>query len=215
MPRLDRGPSSLTPRWREMDSNHPVDQDRAFPFKAEQDLLIRGVTAGADRSAGRCAVTGRVTISRQAALCADAAVRPIRIRNTLVAARVSYADKSLAWGHGFQAHDAPMRSHSRGWVRLASADLAEAPHIRFKDRTGPEGAPYRVRWSSGERRLGNRTPRAILTQSGRLREGAAEVIRAKTGDLGQHGEREILTEMRFDVVAHALQSFRRKAPARW
>jgi hypothetical protein len=81
-------------------------------------------------------VTGRVpsTISRQAALCAAAAVRPIRIRNTLVAARVSYADKSLAWGHGFQAHVGPMRSYSRGWVRLASADLAEAPHIRFKDR---------------------------------------------------------------------------------
>jgi choline dehydrogenase-like flavoprotein len=90
-------------------------------------------------------VTGRVpsTISRQAALCAAAAVRPIRIRNTLVAARVSYADKSLAWGHGFQAHVGPMRSYSRGWVRLASADLAEAPHIRFKDRTGPEstGSP--------------------------------------------------------------------------
>ena len=90
-------------------------------------------------------MTGRVpsTISRQAALCAAAAVRPIRIRNTLVAARVSYADKSLAWGHGFQAHVGPMRSYSRGWVRLASADLAEAPHIRFKDRTGPEstGSP--------------------------------------------------------------------------
>ena len=67
----------------------------------------------------------------------------VGIRNTLVAARVSYADKSLAWGHGFQAHVGPMRSHTRGWVRLASADLAEAPHIRFKDRTGPEstGSP--------------------------------------------------------------------------
>ena len=53
MPRLDRGPSSLTPRWREMDSNHPVDQDRAFPFKAEQDLLIRGVTVLANVAPGR------------------------------------------------------------------------------------------------------------------------------------------------------------------
>jgi choline dehydrogenase len=44
---------------------------------------------------------------------------------------VSYDGKSLARGHGFQAHVGSMRSHSRGWVRLASADPAEAPRIRF------------------------------------------------------------------------------------
>jgi choline dehydrogenase len=44
---------------------------------------------------------------------------------------VSYDGKSLAPGHGFQAHIGPMRSPRRGWVRLASADPAEAPRIRF------------------------------------------------------------------------------------
>jgi choline dehydrogenase len=44
---------------------------------------------------------------------------------------VSYDGKSVARGHGFQAHVGPMRSHSRGWVRLASANPAKAPRIRF------------------------------------------------------------------------------------
>jgi choline dehydrogenase len=44
---------------------------------------------------------------------------------------VSYDGKSVARGHGFQARVGPMRSHSRGWVRLASADPAAAPRIRF------------------------------------------------------------------------------------
>ena len=34
-------------------------------------------------------------------------------------------------GHGFQAHVGPMRSPSRGSVRLASADPAAPPRIRF------------------------------------------------------------------------------------
>ncbi len=34
-------------------------------------------------------------------------------------------------GHGYQAHAGPMRSKSRGTVRLAAADPAAAPHIRF------------------------------------------------------------------------------------
>ena len=44
---------------------------------------------------------------------------------------VTYDGKSLARGHGFQAHVGPMRSKSRGWVRLASADPAAKPLIRF------------------------------------------------------------------------------------
>lgn len=44
---------------------------------------------------------------------------------------VRYDGKAAAQGHGFQAHVGPMRSKSRGTVRLASADPAAAPEIRF------------------------------------------------------------------------------------
>jgi choline dehydrogenase len=51
---------------------------------------------------------------------------------------MTYDGKSLAQGHGFQAHVGPMRSHSRGWVRLASVDPAEAPRIRFNYMSHPD-----------------------------------------------------------------------------
>ena len=51
---------------------------------------------------------------------------------------VTYDGKSLAAGHGFQAHIGPMRSPSRGWVRLASADPAETPRIRFSYMSHPD-----------------------------------------------------------------------------
>jgi choline dehydrogenase len=51
---------------------------------------------------------------------------------------VSYDGKSLAPGHGFQAHIGPMRSQSRGWVRLASADPPAAPRIRFNYMSHPD-----------------------------------------------------------------------------
>ncbi len=51
---------------------------------------------------------------------------------------VSYDGKSLAPGHGFQAHIGPMRSQSRGWVRLASVDPAAAPRIRFNYMSHPD-----------------------------------------------------------------------------
>jgi len=44
---------------------------------------------------------------------------------------VSYDGQSLASEHGIQAHVGPMRSKSRGHVRLASADPREAPRITF------------------------------------------------------------------------------------
>jgi choline dehydrogenase len=44
---------------------------------------------------------------------------------------VSYDGSSLAREHGFQAHVGPMRSKSKGWVRLASADPADKPRILF------------------------------------------------------------------------------------
>ena len=44
---------------------------------------------------------------------------------------VRYDGQAAADGHGFQAHVGPMRSASRGWVRLRSADPAAAPKICF------------------------------------------------------------------------------------
>jgi choline dehydrogenase len=48
---------------------------------------------------------------------------------------VSYDGSALAEGHGFQAHVGPMRSQSRGWVRLRSADPADKPLIQFNYMT--------------------------------------------------------------------------------
>jgi choline dehydrogenase len=44
---------------------------------------------------------------------------------------VTYDGSSLAREHGFQAHVGPMRSKSKGWVRLVSADAADKPRILF------------------------------------------------------------------------------------
>ncbi|MBU6377577.1 MAG: choline dehydrogenase [Gammaproteobacteria bacterium] len=51
---------------------------------------------------------------------------------------VAYDGSSGAAEHGFQAHVGPMRSASRGWVRLRSADPAQAPRIRFNYLSTPE-----------------------------------------------------------------------------
>jgi choline dehydrogenase len=44
---------------------------------------------------------------------------------------VTYDGKGLASEHGFQAHVGPMRSKSRGFVRLKSSDPREHPRIQF------------------------------------------------------------------------------------
>jgi choline dehydrogenase len=44
---------------------------------------------------------------------------------------VSYDGKGLATEHGFQAHVGPLRSKSRGWVRLKSPDPRAYPAIQF------------------------------------------------------------------------------------
>jgi choline dehydrogenase len=51
---------------------------------------------------------------------------------------VTYDGRSLAKGHGFQAHVGPMRSKSRGHVRLASPDAADKPLIRFNYMSHPD-----------------------------------------------------------------------------
>jgi len=44
---------------------------------------------------------------------------------------VRYDGKAVAEGHGFQTHVGPMRSPSRGWVKLASPRPEDAPRICF------------------------------------------------------------------------------------
>ena len=51
---------------------------------------------------------------------------------------VAYDGSTLAKEHGFQAHAGPMRSKSRGWVRLRSADPADPPRIQFNYMSDPE-----------------------------------------------------------------------------
>jgi choline dehydrogenase len=51
---------------------------------------------------------------------------------------VSYDGSSLAREHGFQAHVGPMRSRSRGTVRLRSPDPHAKPEIRFNYMSQPD-----------------------------------------------------------------------------
>ena len=51
---------------------------------------------------------------------------------------VTYDGSSLAKEHGFQAHVGPMRSKSRGSVRLRSADPRAKPRIRFNYLSHPD-----------------------------------------------------------------------------
>jgi choline dehydrogenase len=51
---------------------------------------------------------------------------------------VAYDGSTLAQEHGFQAHVGPMRSKSRGWVRLASKDPFGKPKILFNYLSEPD-----------------------------------------------------------------------------
>jgi choline dehydrogenase len=51
---------------------------------------------------------------------------------------VRYDGKAAADGHGFQVHVGPMRSKSRGTVRLRDADPASPPEIRFNYMSHPD-----------------------------------------------------------------------------
>ena len=51
---------------------------------------------------------------------------------------VNYDGSSLAREHGFQAHVGPMRSKSRGWVRLASTNPLDHPKIFFNYMSHPD-----------------------------------------------------------------------------
>jgi choline dehydrogenase len=51
---------------------------------------------------------------------------------------VAYDGSSLAREHGFQAHVGPMRSKSKGWVRLVSANAEDKPRILFNYLSEPD-----------------------------------------------------------------------------
>ncbi len=51
---------------------------------------------------------------------------------------VTYDGSTLAKEHGFQAHIGPMRSQSRGWVRLKSPRIEDQPRIFFNYMSQPE-----------------------------------------------------------------------------
>ena len=51
---------------------------------------------------------------------------------------VRYDGRAVAEGHGFQVHVGPMRSESRGSVRLSSPDPRAAPRIRFNYMSTPQ-----------------------------------------------------------------------------
>ena len=51
---------------------------------------------------------------------------------------VSYDGSTLAKEHGFQAHIGPMRSQSRGWVRLRTPRIEDHPRIFFNYMSQPE-----------------------------------------------------------------------------
>jgi choline dehydrogenase len=68
----------------------------------------------------------------------QAGVRYPDIQYHFLPLAVSYDGKSLATEHGFQAHVGPMRSKSRGWVRLASADPREKPRLFFNYMSHPD-----------------------------------------------------------------------------
>jgi choline dehydrogenase len=51
---------------------------------------------------------------------------------------VAYDGSSLAREHGFQAHIGPMRTKSRGWVRLRSTNPSDKPRILFNYLSHPD-----------------------------------------------------------------------------
>ena len=80
---------------------------------------------------------------------------------------VRYDGKTAATGHGFQAHVGPMRSKSRGTVRLASPDPVAAPEIRFNYMSHPDD------WA--EFRACVRLTREIMSQPAMVPYNAGEI----------------------------------------
>ena len=60
------------------------------------------------------------------------------IQYHLLPVAVNYDGSSSFKGHGFQLHVGPMRSKSRGWVRIKSKKLITKPEIKFNYMSHPD-----------------------------------------------------------------------------
>ena len=60
------------------------------------------------------------------------------IQYHLLPVAVNYDGSSAFKGHGFQLHVGPMRSKSRGWVRIKSNKLTTKPEIKFNYMSHPD-----------------------------------------------------------------------------
>ena len=67
-----------------------------------------------------------------------AGVRYANLQFHFLPMAVSYDGSTLAKEHGFQAHIGPMRSQSRGWVRLRTPRIEDHPRIFFNYMSQPE-----------------------------------------------------------------------------
>ena len=72
-------------------------------------------------------------------------------------AAITYDGRASATQHGFQAHVGPMRSKSRGWVRLRSPEPRDKPRIAFNYMSHPDD------WA--DMRAGLRLAREIFAQA--------------------------------------------------
>ncbi|MCQ8782274.1 choline dehydrogenase [Mangrovibrevibacter kandeliae] len=68
----------------------------------------------------------------------DAGVEYPDLQYHFIPAAVRYDGRAPVEGHGFQAHVGPMRSPSRGEIRLKSASPAVPPSLRFNYMSRPE-----------------------------------------------------------------------------
>ena len=60
------------------------------------------------------------------------------IQYHLLPVAINYDGSSAVKGHGFQLHTGPMRSKSRGWVRIKGSDPLEKPEIKFNYMCHPD-----------------------------------------------------------------------------
>jgi choline dehydrogenase len=67
-----------------------------------------------------------------------AGIRYANLQYHFLPMAVSYDGSTLAKEHGFQAHIGPMRSQSRGWVRLRTPRVEDQPRIFFNYMSQPE-----------------------------------------------------------------------------
>jgi choline dehydrogenase len=65
-------------------------------------------------------------------------VRWADIQYHFLPAAISYDGNAVAGGHGFQVHVGPMRTKSRGWVRLRSANPRDKARVFFNYLSHPD-----------------------------------------------------------------------------